>query len=893
MIKKINLKSTSFTVVRKHRKYYLCIIGFITIAGSGILFSGFRREQNKQVFVPPVSTLNARQSEQRWNIQFNGFFGNGEYPLCVDALELGNSFIAAAGNSIIPGTKKYSFNNCFYWVDMSKVPVKNGLLKGPVQVHLTPNYWVPSRHIGFTADLELEANLKTDGTIIGTYTIVKINTDDPSAQKIGNKGTISGRSKPFTPPILSEPLNITLNLQGALTGASPEYIERCLVVRLGFKNNILISGVSGSLSLLNEIYNLTGFPVKVNDLTYDGNCIKGKLIIPTQTLDLLPCEYTFLIDGRVVDNIVVGSYLMSAKLKDGETINRKGFFDGYRDTVLMATNLADTRPWWLQVKDFQPPKAGEHPRLLFRKSDLPVLRKKAETPEGKVMIANLRRELNGCDGETMPTKYSNAVKAYDSKAETYLPAGTYTFSHVAGYGLLYQLTGDKKYAEMGRQCFELALNGQRDRDNRYSWRAPGGTLRAGPVLGWYAVGYDLCYDGWDESTRERFGKAIENYCEGTEPGDAHAIVDMESLVRGTMPPGSNHYGMQVGGAALGLMAITGESWVDQKRISTFLKISERSMIRNMTEGFGDGGFFAEGDGTGSMSSHIVYLSAIQSWKNAMGMDFVNVERPNVRMTALKWIYLTIVRDGKPDFWPIRGAYGQNVWNRDLSGNGYFGIGYGAVTEKESAAMKWYYNHFLLEPDKKAGISYEAGNYPHISVCAFINWPIDIPEVNPAAILPLCYRDSLHSFFAWRNRWQDENDIVISVLTKPTRGYWGADPDSSLKIAAFGQKFSWGRLNGDVKYWYSSPHGETSSLSLADGNSVAVDFTKTSGAEGMLVTTGKADGRVVKLGTTSLTFKFLTSGKEPALKIVDNKVIAGKQTVTMKNGNIVFAVTSFR
>ena len=73
------------------------------------------------------------------------------------------------------------------------------------------------------------------------------------------------------------------------------------------------------------------------------------------------------------------------------------------------------------------------------------------------------------------------------------------------------LTGEKKYAEFGRQCFEKSLAGQRDRDDRYSFMGPGGPLRAGPSLGWHAVGYDLCYDGWDAATREKFGRAIAEF----------------------------------------------------------------------------------------------------------------------------------------------------------------------------------------------------------------------------------------------------------------------------------------------------------------------------------------------------------------------------------------------
>ena len=172
----------------------------------------------------------------------------------------------------------------------------------------------------------------------------------------------------------------------------------------------------------------------------------------------------------------------------------------------------------------------------------------------------------------MTSIFSKATHAYMGggyKNTVVDEPGVYTFGHAAGYGLLYQLTQDRKYAEFGRQCFEKALAGVRDRDDRYSFRRPGGALRAGPTLGWYAVGYDLCYDGWDEATRKKFGRAIVEYCEQFK----NKKVDLEALARGTMPPGSNHFGMQIGGASLALLAVTGEPWVDQERIGTLLRIA--------------------------------------------------------------------------------------------------------------------------------------------------------------------------------------------------------------------------------------------------------------------------------------------------------------------------------
>jgi hypothetical protein len=270
----------------------------------------------------------------------------------------------------------------------------------------------------------------------------------------------------------------------------------------------------------------------------------------------------------------------------------------------------------------------------------------------------------------------------------------------------------------------------------------------------------------------------------------------------------------------------------------------------------------------------------------MGMDFINSGRPNVIMTALKWFYLTVVRDGKPDFWPVRGAYPHNVWDRKLSGGGYVGTGLGVVTNEQKQAIKWYYNHMLLPHDIKAGIPYDAGVYPHQALSAFVNWPSDLEERNPGEVLPHCYRDSTFGFYAWRNRWQDENDIVMSVLTKPAKGYMGAQADSSIQIAAYGRKFSWGKIPGEVKFWDTSENGKTSTMTFADGTTITVDFTGASGADAMLITTGEAEGRKVTLGDVVVTFKFLTQGKEPLVKVRKNSIYVGKQVITVVNGRIV-------
>ena len=569
--------------------------------------------------------------------------------------------------------------------------------------------------------------------------------------------------------------------------------------------------------------------------------------------------------------------------------------------------LAEGRPWHVPVRNFTAPVPGEHPRLLFRRPDLPALRAKARTPEGQSIIRRLRLLLDGAGGDTMTAFFRPGRKVGPEWDKVHgSKPGLYTFGHAAGYGLLYQLTGDKKYAELGRLSFEKALEGVPDRDGRYGFRTPGGPLRAGPSVGWSAVGYDLCYDGWDEATREKFGRAIENYSEASSTPRERITSDLEVLARGTRyvgphfrrnrgtPPGSNHFGMQVGGASLALLAISGERWVDQQRVDRLLDESEKSMIRNLSEGFGDGGFFAEGDGTGSMSSQIAFLSALQGWRNTAGKDFINGPRPNARMLTLKWLYQTVVRDGVPDFWPVRGSYPQNVWSRKgLSGAGYYAIGLGAVNGSDRAALKWSYDRFLAASDAGAGHPCDTASwYPHVAVSAFVNWPTGVQARNPAEVLPHCYRDSKWGFHLWRNRWQDGNDTVISVLLSRTEGYGGylfSAPDEAISLNTGGRHLQWGRAaSGEPRHWWVSPGSRTSSLTMADGTCLGVDFSGASGAGVMLVTTAPAEGTVMEVEGARLTFFFPTA-RAPALSLEGNRIVIGRQRVGVEGGNVFFEV----
>jgi hypothetical protein len=113
--------------------------------------------------------------------------------------------------------------------------------------------------------------------------------------------------------------------------------------------------------------------------------------------------------------------------------------------------------------DFTPVKPGEHPRILFRKTDLPSLREKAATPFGQAALEKMT------DG--------------------------------IGLGIRYQLSGDRAFADQARAFVERLLDG-----DYKAVTAPGshhGMYHWGPVWEQAGVAYDLCYDAWPPAFRTR------------------------------------------------------------------------------------------------------------------------------------------------------------------------------------------------------------------------------------------------------------------------------------------------------------------------------------------------------------------------------------------------------
>jgi len=154
--------------------------------------------------------------------------------------------------------------------------------------------------------------------------------------------------------------------------------------------------------------------------------------------------------------VLVGGFFAMKLQRDGDG-RLEGTYEGrFRGKTVSgpAEGTISTREY-VMGKNFVPVQPGEHPRTVFRKSDLSALREKLETPFGRAVFPKM--------------------------------------SGPVGWGVQYQLTGDKKYAETARkEVAEIIYHGK----GCSAAFAPARAL--GVQVERVAVSYDLCYDAWPE-----------------------------------------------------------------------------------------------------------------------------------------------------------------------------------------------------------------------------------------------------------------------------------------------------------------------------------------------------------------------------------------------------------
>jgi len=251
-------------------------------------------------------------------------------------------------------------------------------------------------------------------------------------------------------------------------------------------------------------------PVWGYGLSFVHNASSGKVMEGELRGDTLRLKIAMRIGGDIW--IAGGRATYDVQLRLGPDGTYVGTYTGvFRDSPASGKATATLKPPRPPIPaDFVPVQPGEHPRVLFRKKDLPELRKKFNTPFGKQFEAVSR-------------------------------AG----SDPIALGVLYQLTGHKDYA-MDALPFVRETMLKQDP----------GFLGLGQVWGprmcEVAITYDLCYDVWPQD----FRKMVDGYLLWMTD---RCLRFMSSLsTAANTHPSSNFSGPMRGGGAIASLVLWGE-----------------------------------------------------------------------------------------------------------------------------------------------------------------------------------------------------------------------------------------------------------------------------------------------------------------------------------------------
>ena len=475
----------------------------------------------------------------------------------------------------------------------------------------------------------------------------------------------------------------------------------------------------------------------------------------------------------------------------------------------------------------------EHPRLIFRKQQLPALREKAKTAYGQAILTRLRNSLNS------PIYYDG-----------YAPNGGY---HAAGHCFLSLLNEDEKEAETAWQIVENSMN-----------RPGRRLLEHSTIVAGVALSYDLCYNSWNEERLQKVTSWLGGQTRwlvngGSEGWNSNAWSNWSARARGA--------------AGLAAMAILDEpdryfskEPTDSARL---LKIAERNIKRYLTIGIGEHGFGTEGDHYTTEPWVLTVIPFIQAYRNVVGEDLV--QGSSAEWFLPHYVMRMVGTDGQLSV----PAYGRHRSGPDGS---LFAVGLGIVPEQFLPGVMWFFNrHFGWGGDKSFGIQ-DYG--PYQAAFALMGYRDDIAPKNPAKIFGRVLVDKQKGFFVFRNQWQDSDDFVASIYLKrqPLKGSWSFPDAGSFRIWGLGGHWATAgpskveRENENIiimphtrawnaaqptffqSFWDGSgvvsmrmdnivKKKSNPTVAIASLRSFAVDYSGASGAPGLFVVVDKFTGAV--------------------------------------------------
>jgi hypothetical protein len=326
--------------------------------------------------------------------------------------------------------------------------------------------------------------------------------------------------------------------------------------------------------------------------------------------------------------------------------------------------------------------------------------------------------------------------------------------------LAYRLTGDPAYADLAYSALAHARAEDQDQPDRGY-----GLSRAMMSLG-YAIAWDWCRDAWSPGQRDAIFATMRAAADAW-PNFRHGNVEAAHK-------GSNWVGVTRGGEFLLHLAARG--FDDYGDRTDRLELCVADLRQHLRTAYGPSGWTQEGLGYLQYTFGFLAPAALAArdteWPE-LWHEFAAIDWDRVATFALSF------RPGQPML--QSGVGGERVYNE-----GFASLVFPTVPPERLGAYRFFY-------DRHMGILSPTPSYDGQRAGALWSVLLYRDEVAPAPPAGGPLIDARKGAYYFRNRWQDADDILLSLMMRNSHHShgWAQQETFGLAIMAFDTTFAAG------------------------------------------------------------------------------------------------------
>lgn len=333
--------------------------------------------------------------------------------------------------------------------------------------------------------------------------------------------------------------------------------------------------------------------------------------------------------------------------------------------------------------------------------------------------------------------------------------------------LLYLLMNDVKYAQISYQAL-YAVHNDPDPDNRLLTAAYG--LSRATVGRNFAIAYDWAYSGWTSQQ--------QNYIRGKVTVALDAWEDFKHVNLNNPDMASNWVAVCRGGELVMMLALYEEGSRDNRynQLKEWLRT-------HLINGYGKLGLSQEGIGYTSYAG-IFLLPAVYALQS-VGDTELDAEFDAINFWKLPMYAGAFMITKQSD----RQFLQSGVSSEIIGDQGWVSLLFASVPPRRLPYYRYFYDHHLGV--KAPGTPAEKFDRRRGgTVWSLIYYPESAPSFDPTGFLPAAIGDDQRGAYFFRDRWQDENDILASIMADSEQhgNAWDYSEAFQLSLLAYNTRF---------------------------------------------------------------------------------------------------------